>query len=370
MSLTRRELIDLASSLRDRWILSVYIDTRTADPAARIAWKTTLHNTIEATRDSSPAATRKQLERAIEQLDARVETLGLTPGHTGWYAFVTENGIEHAGACATGMGTVIRWQRGAWILPFASLLERLAPALVVLIDSRSAAVHAYSDRRLESRAMLHVRPHGGDAPHMGDPATPGFHGGTRGMTKHDAAQRARLSANRRLLAETTRAVTDTADDDSWIVIGGSRDLPIKLREHLPARLRERTVVLPELRRRVSRAAIVDAAEHGIGVLRATRDRALLEALFEHTGAHTNAVVGLVATLEAVQRGSAASVLLTSGFLALHSDEAERVLEGALAEGGDVHLLDGDLAAELDAHGGGIGAMLRFVPAYAHARTAG
>jgi stalled ribosome rescue protein Dom34 len=205
---------------------------------------------------------------------------------------------------------------------------------------------------------------------MGDPAMQGFHGGTRGTTKHDAAQRARLSANRRLLAQTTRAVTDAADGDAWIVIGGSRDLPDKLRDHLPARVRERAVVLPELRRRVSRATIVDAAKHGTSLLRAEHDRALLRALLEHSGAHTNAVVGPVATLDAVERGSAASVLITRRFLATRPDDAERALEGALAEGGEVYLVAGDSAADLDEHGGGIGAMLRFVPAYAHAGAAG
>ena len=42
MSLTRKQLIDLAASLHDRWTLSVYIDATTADPAARAAWKTTV----------------------------------------------------------------------------------------------------------------------------------------------------------------------------------------------------------------------------------------------------------------------------------------------------------------------------------------
>lgn len=147
-------------------------------------------------------------------------------------------------------------------------------------------------------------------------------------------------------------------------------MPSKLREHLPTRARERTIILPELRRRVARAAIVDAAERGIALLRWERDRALLEELIEHSGAHTNAVVGPVATLDAVERGNAASVLLTPLFLATHADNAERVLEGTLAEGGEVHLLDGAPADELDAHGGGIGAMLRFVPAYAQSGTAG
>ena len=370
MSLNRKELIDLVSSLHDRWTLSAYIDASATDPAARTAWKTTLRHAIDGTRAETPPAVHKEHDRAVEQLEAWLETvsIGARQGH--WYVFATEDGVVSAGALPAGSGTLVHWKKGAWILPFVSMLAQLEPALVVLIDNRTAALHAYANGQLESRGTFRMTPHAGDAPHMGDAAPLGFHGGTRGVTKHDAAQRARLSATRRLLAQTGRAVSDAADGGVWIVLGGSRDLPAKLRDQLPPNLRERTIVLPELRRRVARAAIADAAERGVALLRWERDRALLEELLEHSGAHTNAVVGLVATLDAVQRGSAASVLLTPLFLSTHADDAERVLEGTLAEAGEVHLLDGAPADELDGHGGGIGATLRFVPAYAQAGAAG
>lgn len=370
MSLTRKELIDLVSSLHDRWTLSAYIDASASDPAARAAWKTTLRHAIDATRAGTAPALHKPHERAVEQLEAWLDAATMSAGRNHWYVFATEDGVARAGELAASAGTMVHWKQGAWILPFVSTLAQLKPALVVLIDSRTAAIHAYANGQIESRGTFRTTPHGGDAPHMGDAAPLGFHGGTRGVTKRDAAQRARLSATRRLLAEATHAVSEAADGDAWIVIGGSRELPAKLRDQLPPRVRERAIVLPELRRRVARAAIVDAAERGITLLRAERDRALLGELLEHTGAHTNGVVGLVATLDAVQRGSAASVLLTPLFLSTHADEAERVLEGTLAEGGDVHLLDGAPAEELDDHGGGVGATLRFVPAYAQAGAAG
>jgi len=370
MSLTRKQLIDLASSLHDRWTLSVYIDASATDPAARAAWKTTLRHAIDATRAETTPEVRKQHERAVQHVDAWLETASVGAGQADWYVFATEDGVVRAGELTPGTGTLVHWQEGAWILPFVSALAQLKPGLVVLIDSRTAALHAYANGKLESRGTFRATPHGGDAPHMGDAPVQGFHGGTRGETKHDAAQRARLSASRRLLAETTRAVVEAANGDAYVVVGGTRDLPAKLREHLPPRMQERTIVLPELRRRVSRAAIVDAAERGIALLRWERDRALLEELLEHSGAHTNAVVGPVATLDAVQRGNAASVLLTPLFLTTRADDAERVLEGTLAEGGEVHLLDGAPADDLDARGGGIGAMLRFTPAYAQAGAAG
>ena len=370
MSLTRNQLIDLVGSLHDRWTLSVYIDASASDPAARAAWKTTLRHAIDATHTQTPAPGRKEYERAVGHLEAWLETVSIGARQSSWYLFATEDEIVGAGQLATNAGTVVHWQKGAWILPFVSSLARLKPALVVLIDSRTAVLHAYADGLLESRGTLRAMPHGGDAPHMGDVPAQGFHGGTRGETKHDAAQRARLSASRRLLAETTRAVAEAADGGAWIIIGGSRDLPSKLREHLPPRLRERAIVLSELRRRVARASIVDAAERGIALLRWERDRALLEELLEHSGAHTNAVVGPVATMDAVQRGNAASVLLTPLFLTTHADIAERILEGTLAEGGEVHLLDGGPADELDARAGGIGATLRFVPAYAQSGSTG
>jgi hypothetical protein len=370
MSLTRKELIDLVSSLHDRWTLSAYIDASTSDPASRAAWTTTLRHAIDGTRAETQPAVHKQHDRAVEHLESWLETSAVGARQSHWYVFVTEDGVARAGELAAGAGTLVHWRKGAWILPFVSSLSQLKPALVVLIDSRTAVLHAYANGQLESRGTLRTRPHGGDAPHMGDAAPPGFHGGTRGITKHDAAQRARLSAVRRLLAETTHAVSEAADGDAWIIIGGSRELAAKLREQLPPRIRERAIVLSELRRRVARAAIVDAAEHGIAQLRWERDRTLLGKLLEHTGAHMNGVVGPVATLDAVQRGSASSVLLTPPFLTTHADDAERVLEGTLAEGGEVHLLDGAPADELDAHGGGIGATLRFVPAYAQAGAAG
>ncbi|HEY6826560.1 MAG TPA: hypothetical protein VI259_06875 [Gemmatimonadaceae bacterium] len=370
MSLTRKELIDLVSSLHDRWTLSAYIDASASDPAARATWKTTLRHAIDATGAGTTPTLQKQHERAVEHLEAWLQSAEMTAGKNHWYLFATEDGVVRAGELAASAGTLVHWKQGAWILPFVSTLAQLKPALVVLIDSRTAALYAYANGQLESRGTFRTTPHGGDAPHMGDAPPLGFHGGTRGVTKHDAAQRARLSATRRLLAETTRAVSEAADGDAWIVIGGARELPGKLRDQLPPRVAERAIVLPELRRRVARQAIVDAAERGITLLRLERDRALLDEVLEHTGAHTNAVVGLVATLDAVDRGSAASVLLTPVFLSTHADNAERVLEGTLAEGGVVHLLDGAPAEELDAQGGGIGATLRFVPAYAQAGAGG
>ena len=162
MSLTRRQLIDLVSSLTERWTLSVYIDASTNDPAARAAWKTALRNAVDGTRTASPPATRKQLDRAIQQLDAWLATAEVGVGQGRWCAFATEDGVAYAGELSTDAETIVHWQQGAWILPFVAALTHRVPALVVLIDSRSAAIHAYSDGHVESRGAFRVTPHVGD----------------------------------------------------------------------------------------------------------------------------------------------------------------------------------------------------------------
>src|SRR5678810_543745 len=154
MSLNRKELIDLAASLHDRWTLSVYIDATTADPAARAAWKTTLRHAIDATRTETQPALRREHDRAVERFDSWLETARIGARQSGWYASATEEGVAAAGELVTDAGTAVHWQKGVWILPFISTLGQRKPALVVLIDSRTAGLHAYANGQLESRGTF------------------------------------------------------------------------------------------------------------------------------------------------------------------------------------------------------------------------
>ncbi|HVX39402.1 MAG TPA: hypothetical protein VHB25_07490 [Gemmatimonadaceae bacterium] len=362
MLLTRKQLSELVGELAEMPTLTVYIDGAAEDPAKRTQWRIAVRDEIDRLRDSLgeiPRAERDAFDRAVKRLESRLRSIRGALRAPGWMIVIAGGDVHYSSALPARVATEAHWRHGPWVGPYARMLKQEDPVVVALIDSRSASVYEYASGRLRSVATKHALRRGGEEDHMGKAPAPGFHSGTRGATQTERMQQARVIAAQRLTSLAAEVVVQAAAETAWIVIGGARGSTVALRGALPEPLRDRSIVFATLPRRARRDAIVKAAQRGAEALRRERDRVVVDGLLERTGAHTTAVVGPLATLDALEHGAAAEVLMTPWFLQAHASEAEQAIERALGEGAAVAVVSDVAAATLDERGGGIGAQLRF-----------
>lgn len=231
--------------------------------------------------------------------------------------------------------------------------------VIVVIDGRGAIVDRCEDGRLARLHTLDITPRHGDADHMGDAPVPHYHAGTRGTTASAAAQAARRAACQRLIRAALPLVASSAHGDEWILIGGRLDLVNALSQTVPAHVAARVILVRNLRRKLSAAEIVRRSVAAVEASQRATNAEAVQALLERTGAHTTGVVGIMATLDAIEHGAAEVVYVTDSFVAHHARDARQAIEGVGAQGGRVEYVDGEPGMHLDADAGGIGATLRF-----------
>ena len=231
--------------------------------------------------------------------------------------------------------------------------------IVVLIDRKAAVIDRLEGAALTRVTTIEARPLTGHSDHMGDAPRLNFHSGTRGETIRDARAREREHVRQEIAGRVTPLVSDAASHDEWIVIGGNKEMVGLLRRTLSTPLQARVVLASGVRRTSRADTIVGRATAAVEARRA--DDALVEVrrLLEATGAHTTGVTGPVATLDAVERGAAEVVLLTSAFAAKRPDDAERLEAAARAHGGRFAVISSTAGQMLDDKAGGVGALLRF-----------
>lgn len=360
--MTRKQLGELVSELAGTPTLTVYIDGAAEDPAKREQWRIAVRDEIDRLRGELgdlPRAERDAFDRAVKRLESRLRSIRGALRSPGWMIVIASGDVHYSSGLPARVATEAHWRDGPWVGPYARMLKQEEPVLVALIDSRSSAVYEYAAGRVRTIATKHALRRGGQEDHMGAAPSPGFHAGTRGATESDRMQHARIIAAQRLTALVADVITHEAGERAWIVIGGARGVTVGLRNVLPEPLRNRAIVFSTLPRRARRDAIIKAAQRGADALRRERDRVSVDRLLERTGAHTTAVVGPLATLDALEHGAAAEVLITPWFLQAHASEAEQAIERALGEGAAVAVVSDVAAATLDERGGGIGAQLRF-----------
>jgi len=233
------------------------------------------------------------------------------------------------------------------------------PVLIVMIDGHAAIVDRLSDGRLTRQFVIEGEVAHGEADHMGDAPAQHQHAGTRGRTASEAADIARQTVRRRLVAEALARVVASAPSAGWIVVGGTSALATRLHRALPDHLRARAVVGRGLQPRLPATEIVERTTAAVRALRRSVDAAAVQSLLERSGAHTTGVVGAMAALDAAEHGAVDTLYVTPAFVDRYAADAARAAECALDHGGRVHQVDGDAASRLDAEAGGIGAALRY-----------
>jgi hypothetical protein len=358
--LTHATLVQLDKSLRDKHVLSVYVNGEITDAGARSQWKLELRNALdqaEASMRESTHTEREAFRTAREAIMADVESF--TPGDAspGWIGFATADGIERAQSVPVPVPTVVTWSRGADLGPAIRVLKEGRPVLVVVADNTQVRIHRYAGRAIHLAESLERVARVDEPSHTSKPSKFGYSSGIRGQTGADAAQRELRQATENMLSNAASRISELAGDDAWILVGGIQVVAASLLGRLSnaARGRAEQVAMDVNATEPELAAMArDTASR----IRAAHDAGTLEQVIAESATGGAGVTGPERTDRALTNAQVRELYLTSGYLAAHRDEAARVIQRAFDEGATVEHVSGPAAEKLDA-AGGIAARLRY-----------
>ena len=362
--LTYAQLVTLHRSLRDRRVLTVYIDGSAADPAIQRSWRLQLEHSLADLRrwlEGSSHDEREQFERCVRLLEGAVERFNSGIRAPGWAAFITRDGVRDAQHLPAPAPTLAVWSTGACIAPYMRALKESRPVIVVLADARKATIYRYRYGELDRVDVIRAF-HAVDHPeHMGSPPRLGFHTGTRGAAGRDAAQRSLLNGRDRMIADTFDRVHDLAGADGWIVVGGIKRVVARIARELTAIAPNRVLELGALDVHASEAIVADVARSGASALRDIHDDERVAEIVEMAGAQGLGVAGPEDARHALDACSVRDLYVTHRYLEDHVSEAEQATRAALDQDALVEEVSGQAADRLNRHGGMV-AGLRFRPA--------
>lgn len=360
--LTPTDVQTLVRELSDANVLSVYLETRVTDPAMRDAWRPALQTALREVAAAVPERERPEFEVARGVLLGIVPPLGGTWGAEGWTAFVTADGPRYSGELPTRCPTLAAWRKGPVVAPYMRVLKEHRPVIVALVDSRSARVFRYAWGTLEELPEMGLTVAGDVETELASGTE--RRGGAsypapRSATGTEQAQRRQSVNFDRMVAMLGARLAELAEDDGWVVIGGTPEPSRLAGAAVPARIADRATVMDTLEHDATAAEIADAAQRTATELRAAHGRALLAPLLEHAGAGGRAASRVPSTQRALRANAVDLLMVSPEFVRVDADEAEEAVRAALLQGADVEVLSGDAAADLDLRAGGIAARLRF-----------
>jgi len=354
------DLAKLEHTLRDRTVLSVYINGENSNAAARAQWRTELRNALDAIGellDKAPHAEREDFAATRELALSTVDDYEPGEDAPGWMGLFTPREVHHAGVVPVPVPTRATWAKGANLGPCIRVLKEARPVLVVVADSARVRIHRYVDRTISFVDSFDREVQVDQAYHMGRPASPGFHSGTRGTPGTDAAQREMRKGTETMLAGATARVEELAGQDAWVLVGGIPVVASALHNRLNHRLNARATVI-SLDVHSTDAALAESAREHASRLRAREDLERVEQVVAAKARGSTGAVGVQDTERALVNGQVRELYLTSAFVQEHTDEADDAIRRAFDEGAKVEHVSGDAAQRLDA-AGGIAARLRF-----------
>lgn len=355
------ELATLERSLRDRRVLSVYVDGTAEDFAEQRKWRIQLRQSLKDLRTwlaDSPHSEREEFERCVALLDKQLTSLPNGVGSRGWAAFITSDGVHAAEHLPVPMPTMAAWSSGACIAPYARSLKQTRLVVVAIGDSVTVTLYRY-DRGSLSRvgtidADIATRP----PLHMGDSPRVGFHAGVRGSTGRDENQRVMLEATKRMVEEASEEAVRHAGRDGWILTGGIPAVSAQLAQSISHAAAGRSLDLESLDVHASEAEIAAASERGASTLRDVSDLRRIGEMIADAGGSGPAALGPSATRLALERSQVRELFFTPLFVEAHGANAEGAVRMALSQGAMVEEVSRAVAGELDAHGG-MAARLRY-----------
>lgn len=360
--LARDALAALSESLEREYVLSVYLDGRMTDPAARLAWRSVLENELERLREDvrhRPSGELPALDRCMGLLQQRVAVIDGALKTPGLVAFVTEHRLELIENLPVPMPNVAVWEKGPWLSPYIRAQKELRSVVLATVDMRGARTYRYALGKLTTLEHFHAHVEVDAPAHMGSAPRQFFHQGTRGATTTDAIDRALEHGTQRMLHELVEHLTHEAPGDEWIVIGGAPMRCELVMAMLPAAVRGRATIISGLGATTSAAALRKAAADGARRLRQKLDDDIVELAVGRAAGRGRGSAGEPATRAALANSAVQMLLLSTRFTMDEPRGAEELTRLALAEGATVEIVSGAGADRLDRIGG-VAATLRFV----------
>lgn len=359
--LTRDAFVSLNQSLEGRHVLSVYLDGRAPDPAARRAWRAALTKSLTALRHTlahRSAAELAEFDQCETRLRALVEPIEGALRAQGWVAFVSTDGVALAEDLPVAMPNVTRWTVGPWVSPYMRAQKELRPVVLAVVDVRSARVFRYAEGVLTPLNRMHAHARIDEPSHMGAAPRPSFHTGTRGATATSAVERARHEGTYHMLRELVDHLVQLASTDGWILIGGTPNTAELAIAMLPQHVQARTGRVARLNQLTSTAELRRVASAGARKLRRALDDRIVDAVIARAAGQGRGAVGEAETRRALSCDAVHMLLLSTRFLAERPEVTEEMTRQALASAASVEIVAGDAGDRLDAVGG-VGGPLRF-----------
>jgi hypothetical protein len=358
--LNHADLTKLEHALRDRTVLSVYINGEVANAAARGQWRTELRNSLDAIAgllSKASHAEREDFSATRELALKHVENFLPGEDSPGWMGLFTPREVHHAGVVPVPVPTVATWAKGANLAPSIRVLKESRPVLIAVADRTRVRIHRYVERSISLAASVDREVHIDQAYHMSRPAPQGFSSGTRGTAGSDAAQREMRKGTDTMLAEAAAKIEELGGGDAWVLVGGIPVVASALHGRLSQRLEARAAVI-SMDVHAPDAALAESAREHASRLRARDDLERVEHVVSAKARGGTGAVGVKDIERALVNGQVRELYLTSAFVHDHNDEAVDAIRRAFDEGAKVEHVSGDAAQRLDA-AGGIAARLRF-----------
>lgn len=359
--LTREELADLYGRLRDRNVLSVYIDGDQNDPADRRIWATAVDRSLDAERTRLVDATPEALEEfdaARRLVDDELARFGAFLRAPGWVGFATADELQYGEGVAVPLPTLVRFERGIRAAPYVRALKHERPVVAAVADSRRARIFRYQDGDLEEVIDMVADRDFGDLADSVSSSRGGRFTGARGAPGTDTARRLLDISAARLQSEVLDELARLAGEDGLVVFGGTSEVEAALARQAE-RFGDRWIVRAPMHLTMSEAEARAEIEAAASEITRRLQAALLDEVVDAARAGGKGCLGIRATKEALKAGQVDTLLMSRPFRERDPELADRFVGSAFDRGSVVEELSADEAERLDAEGEGVGARLRF-----------
>lgn len=370
--LTRERLVELFQALRERDVLSVYVDADQRDPAQRDAWRVHLEGEIARLRrglEQAGGAELAGLDAAWALVAHRLRSDDhASMAKRGWVAFATSDRLWYAEGVPAHMPHLVAWQRGLRAAPYVRALKQERPVLAVLVDGRRARVFEHVGGAITELEGVLADTDVGDLGDVGMRKASARATGMRGETSTDQGQRLREVAAERLRRDLAALIDARAGQDGIVVLGGTAEAEKKLLAILPRRLEGRVARRRSLHLDMSAAEVREEIRSAAGDLSEQGHDALVAEVVDAARSGGKGALGREATLKALEGMRVDTLLLSRGFIQAHAVPADHAVGLAFSQSAYVEEVSGAAGGRLDREADGIAARLRFAePASAQIR---